>query len=203
MFSSKNRLLNFEMANGMKVIANGYISVYERDGVYQLYVNDIQPDGIGSLHLAFEQLKNKLELEGLFNAEHKKKIPLLPRSIGLITSAKGAAVKDFLTVVKRRFPNISITLVPVLVQGSLAAEQISNAIDLLNRFGEIDVIVITRGGGSIEELWAFNEEIVARSIYNSKSRLFQQLDTIGTYNRRFCCGLTSAYSVGCRRTDYR
>ncbi len=168
MFSSKNRLLNFEMANGMKVIANGYISVYERDGVYQLYVNDIQPDGIGSLHLAFEQLKNKLELEGLFNAEHKKKIPLLPRSIGLITSAKGAAVKDFLTVVKRRFPNISITLVPVLVQGSLAAEQISNAIDLLNRFGEIDVIVITRGGGSIEELWAFNEEIVARSIYNSK-----------------------------------
>lgn len=168
MFSSKNRLLNFEMSNGMEVIANGYISVYERDGAYQLYVNNIQPDGIGSLYLAFEQLKNKLEKEGLFNADHKKKIPILPKNIGLITSTKGAAVKDFLTVVKRRFPNINVTLVPVLVQGSNAAAQISNAIDLLNRFNKIDIIVITRGGGSIEELWSFNEEIVARSIYNSK-----------------------------------
>ncbi|WP_422120765.1 exodeoxyribonuclease VII large subunit [Koleobacter methoxysyntrophicus] len=168
MFSNRNRLINFSISNGMKVIVGGYISVYERDGIYQLYAEEIQPDGIGSLYLAFEELKQKLEKEGLFKPEHKKKIPALPRNIGLVTSTTGAAVRDFLTVVKRRFPGVNIYLVPVLVQGVQASEQISNAIDTLNRYSNIDLIVLTRGGGSIEELWAFNEERVARSIFSSK-----------------------------------
>ncbi|NPV42453.1 MAG: exodeoxyribonuclease VII large subunit [Firmicutes bacterium] len=168
MFSNRNRLVNFSINNGMKVIVGGYISVYERDGIYQLYAEEIQPDGIGSLYLAFEELKQKLEKEGLFKLEHKKKIPALPRNIGLVTSITGAAVRDFLTVVKRRFPGVNIYLVPVLVQGVQASEQISNAIDTLNRYSNIDLIVLTRGGGSIEELWAFNEERVARSIFSSK-----------------------------------
>jgi len=168
MFSNRNRLINFSISNGMKVIVGGYISVYERDGIYQLYAEEIQPDGIGSLYLAFEELKQKLEKEGLFKPEHKKKIPALPRNIGLVTSTTGAAVRDFLTVVKRRFPGVNIYLVPVLVQGVQASEQISDAIDTLNRYSNIDLIVLTRGGGSIEELWAFNEERVARSIFSSK-----------------------------------
>jgi exodeoxyribonuclease VII large subunit len=168
MFSNRNRLINFSISNGMKVIVGGYISVYERDGIYQLYAEEIQPDGIGSLYLAFEELKQKLEKEGLFKPEHKKKIPALPRNIGLVTSTTGAAVRDFLTIVKRRFPGVNIYLVPVLVQGVQASEQISNAIDTLNRYSNIDLIVLTRGGGSIEELWAFNEERVARSIFSSK-----------------------------------
>ncbi|HHY14224.1 MAG TPA: exodeoxyribonuclease VII large subunit [Thermoanaerobacterales bacterium] len=168
MFSNRNRLLDFQIENGMKIIASGYISVYERGGAYQLYVNDIQPDGIGTLHLAFEQLKEKLEKEGLFSDKVKKPIPVFPQTIGLITSKKGAAIRDFLTVVKRRFPNINIILMPVLVQGPYASEQIANAINIFNEYVRTDVIVITRGGGSIEELWAFNEEIVARSIFKSE-----------------------------------
>ncbi|WP_028560016.1 exodeoxyribonuclease VII large subunit [Paenibacillus pinihumi] len=168
MFASHNQRLPFIPKEGMKVMARGSISVYERDGNYQFYVNAMQPDGIGSLYLAFEQLKQKLEAEGLFAPERKKPIPLYPKAVGVVTSPTGAAVRDILITLERRFPSVPVLVVPVLVQGTQAAPSIVRAIKLMNRLMEVDVLIVGRGGGSLEELWAFNEEAVARSIAESK-----------------------------------
>jgi exodeoxyribonuclease VII large subunit len=158
----------FAMQDGMDVLVQGYVNVYDRDGQYQLYAERIEPFGVGSLHLAFEQLKAKLEQEGLFDQAHKKPLPLLPKRIGVVTSDTGSVVRDIINVAHRRYPNIDLLIVPVAVQGKAAAVQISEAIDALNVMGEsADVIIVGRGGGSIEELWPFNEEVVARSIYRS------------------------------------
>jgi exodeoxyribonuclease VII large subunit len=168
MFAAHNRKLPFAPRDGTKVIARGNVSVYERDGNYQFYVTQMQPDGIGSLYLAFEQLKKKLEAEGLFDPARKRPLPRFPRTIGVVTSPTGAAIRDILTTLGRRFPQARVTLVPVLVQGQGAAPSIVRAIELLNRIGEADVLIVGRGGGSLEELWAFNEEIVARAIAASR-----------------------------------
>lgn len=167
MFASYNQRLPFMPREGSKVIACGSISVFERDGQYQFYVNEMQPDGIGSLFLAFEQLKQKLEQAGWFAAERKRPLPRHPRAIGVITSPTGAAVRDIITTLQRRHPSVAIILYPVLVQGKQAGASIARAIDEMNRLAEVDVLIVGRGGGSLEELWAFNEEIVARSIYDS------------------------------------
>ncbi|MCX7710363.1 MAG: exodeoxyribonuclease VII large subunit [Clostridia bacterium] len=168
MFKSHASLLRFQPENGMKVMIKGYVSVFERDGQYQLYAEEMQPDGIGALHLAYEQLKNRLEKEGLFDARYKKRIPYLPQSIGVVTSSTGAVIRDILNVLNRRFSNFQLKLYPVAVQGELAARQIAKAIKRLNEEKNVDVIIVARGGGSLEELWAFNEEIVARSIFESE-----------------------------------
>lgn len=168
MFSSYAARLRFEPSDGMKVIIRGRVSLYTKDGSYQLYVEDIEPDGLGALSLAFEQLKEKLQKEGYFNESRKKALPIFPKKVGVITSATGAAVRDILTVLKRRYPIAEVVIYPVPVQGDGAAEKIALAITLFNEKKAADVLIIGRGGGSIEELWAFNEEIVARAIYNSK-----------------------------------
>ncbi|MCF6096690.1 exodeoxyribonuclease VII large subunit [Thermovorax subterraneus] len=167
MFKNRSILLPFMPENGMKVIAFGYVTVYERNGEYQLYVDDMQPDGIGALYLAYEKLKEKLKKEGLFDVSSKKPIPFLPKNIGIITSLNGAAIRDLLTVIRRRYPNVNILIAPVSVQGKQAADEICEAIKDLNKIGNLDVIILGRGGGSIEELWTFNEEKVARAIYSS------------------------------------
>lgn len=169
MFKGNAAGLKFIPEDGMKVIIKGYLSVFERDGQYQLYAEDMQPDGLGSLHIAFEQLKKKLQAEGLFNQSAKKKLPYLPGSIGVITSSKGSVIKDIINILSRRFYNVNIKVYPVQVQGDQAAGQIAAALRRLDSLGLVDVIILARGGGSLEELWAFNEEIVARSIYNSKT----------------------------------
>lgn len=168
MFKGYNSYLKIKLEDGMKVLAKGYVSVYERDGVYQLYCTEIKKDGLGDLYLAYEELKKKLESEGLFDERHKKRLPLLPRRIGVATSSTGAVIRDIINVATRRFYNVNILLYPVKVQGAGAAETIVEAIEYFNTREDVDVIIIGRGGGSIEELWAFNEEIVARAIYNSK-----------------------------------
>jgi exodeoxyribonuclease VII large subunit len=168
MFRSKSRSLVFRPANGMAVVARGYVSVYERDGTYQFYAEEIEPDGTGALHLAFEQLKERLQSEGLFDPKHKKALPLLPRRIGIVTSPTGAAVRDMVEIIRRRWTGLKIILVPVLVQGEGAPTDVARGIQLLNERGDPDLIIVGRGGGSLEELWAFNTEVVARSIYNSK-----------------------------------
>ncbi len=166
-FRRENMRCVFQPADGMEVILHGNISVYEPDGVYQLYVTEMEPAGMGSLFLAFEQLKKKLEVEGLFRIESKKKLPFLPKKIGLITSPTGAALQDILTTIKKRFPHVHLLVVESLVQGAGAAADLVRAVDLLNRRDDIDLIIIARGGGSLEDLWPFNEEAVARSIYRS------------------------------------
>lgn len=169
MFKGNNLSLRFMPQDGMKVKVRGDISVYERRGEYQLYVKEIVEAGKGELYLAFERLKEKLKAEGLFSEEFKKKLPLIPKNIAVITSPTGAAIRDVITISLRRFPNLSILVVPSLVQGTLAAQEIAKKIDFLNKhFNNLDFIILSRGGGSLEELWAFNEEILARSIYNSK-----------------------------------
>ncbi|WP_148499942.1 exodeoxyribonuclease VII large subunit [Paenibacillus ihumii] len=167
MFASHNQRLPFIPREGTRVIARGNVSVYERDGQYQFYATQMQPDGIGSLYLAFEQLKQKLEAEGLFAPQRKRPLPAFPRVIGVITSPTGAAVRDILTTLERRYPQARVVLHPVLVQGKGAAPSIVQAIRTMNALGEADVLIVGRGGGSLEELWAFNEEAVARSIYES------------------------------------
>ncbi|PWK11513.1 exodeoxyribonuclease VII large subunit [Tumebacillus permanentifrigoris] len=167
MFAGNNRYLKFIPKEGMKVIVHGYISVFERDGAYQLYVDDMQPEGLGSLFLALQQLKEKLEREGLFDAAHKKPLPSFPRVVGVITSPTGAAVRDIITTIRRRFPVANVLLHPVIVQGPQAAASVADAIRAMNEFGEIDVLIVGRGGGSFEELWAFNEEVVVRAIHAS------------------------------------
>ncbi len=167
MFRGNASTLAFLPEDGMKVLIRGYISVFERDGQYQLYAEEMQPDGVGALHVAFEKLKKKLLSEGLFDERRKRRLPFIPSAIGVVTSSTGAVVRDIINVLSRRFYNVNIKVYPVQVQGNQAAGQIARAICRLNQLGNVDVIIIARGGGSLEELWAFNEEIVARSIYES------------------------------------
>ena len=166
MFAGDNYKLKFRPENGMKVISFGQIGVYERDGVYQLYVRDMQVEGVGSLTVAFEQLKEKLGKEGLFNDIHKKPIPKYPKKIGVATSNMGAAVEDIKNILGRRFPLCEVIIVPTVVQGDAAAPDIVKSIRFLDNMGDIDTIIVGRGGGSIEDLWAFNTEEVARAVYN-------------------------------------
>ena len=168
MFASANSRLGFIPENGMKVIARGRVSVFERDGQYQLYIDDMQPDGAGALNIAFEQLKRKLEKEGLFAQENKKPIPKYPKTVGVVTSPTGADVRDIINVITRRNPATEIILCPVQVQGASAAGQIEDAIRRFNAGNYADVLIVGRGGGSLEELWAFNEERVARAVAASK-----------------------------------
>lgn len=167
-FRNVNMSLKFELKDGLSVICFGRISVYQRDGQYQLYIEKIEPKGVGALQLAFQQLKERLTKEGLFDPAHKRPIPFLPRRIGIITSPTGAVIRDMLNIIERRFKDVQIIINPVRVQGEGAAEDIVQAINELNLLGEIDTIILARGGGSIEDLWEFNEEIVVRAIYNSK-----------------------------------
>ncbi len=160
--------LNFEIKNGLKVHAAGTVSIYSASGSYQLICSRIKPAGKGSLQEAFDKLKKKLAEEGLFESDKKLRIPLLPQHIGLVTSPTGAAVRDIINVTRRRYPNLHILIAPVMVQGDDAARQIAHAVDYFNQRGDVDVIIVARGGGSMEDLWAFNEEIVARSIARSR-----------------------------------
>ena len=166
MFASNTKNLKFTPADGMKVLVSGKVSVYEATGTYQIYVNDMQEDGLGNLYLEFEKLKKKLEQEGLFKKEHKKPIPKFPLKIGIITAPTGAAIRDIISTIKRRFPLCETILFPTLVQGETAKDDIVRNIKKANEY-DLDVIILGRGGGSIEDLWAFNEEIVARAIYES------------------------------------
>lgn len=167
MFNSSAKRLKFMPEDGMKVIARGRVSVYEASGQYQLYVDDMQPDGVGALNLAYEQLKEKLQKEGLFSELHKKPLPPYPEKVGVITSPTGAAVRDIINVLGRRFPYAEIVFCPVLVQGEGAHLQLTAAVNLFNSERAADVIIIGRGGGSIEDLWEFNDEGLARAVYNS------------------------------------
>ncbi|MET3210610.1 UNVERIFIED_CONTAM: exodeoxyribonuclease VII large subunit [Paenibacillus sp. PvR008] len=167
MFATHNQRLPFVPKEGTRVIARGNVSVYERDGQYQFYATQMQPDGIGSLYLAYEQLKQKLDEEGLFDTARKRNLPTHPVTIGVITSPTGAAVRDIITTLQRRYPQAGIVLYPVLVQGKGASPSIVKAIEAMNRMQEVQVMIVGRGGGSLEELWAFNEEAVARAIYAS------------------------------------
>ena len=168
MFKTANMRLKFMPENAMSVIIKGRVSVFERDGQYQLYIDDMQPDGIGALSFAFEQLKERLAKEGLFDAEKKKPIPAYPQRVGVVTSPTGAAIRDIINVISRRFPLAELILCPVAVQGEYAAPQIKAAIEEFNKQKAADVLIVGRGGGSIEELWAFNEEIVARAVAASE-----------------------------------
>ncbi|MBQ7596909.1 MAG: exodeoxyribonuclease VII large subunit, partial [Clostridia bacterium] len=168
MFKMSNMRLRFEPENGMKVIVRGRVSVFERDGQYQLYIDDMQPEGAGELAIAFEQLKAKLAAKGIFDPEIKKEIPSFPERIGVVTSDTGAAVHDIINIISRRFPLAELVLAPVQVQGAQAAGQIADAIDRFNLLKGADVLIVGRGGGSAEDLWAFNEEAVAMAIYRSE-----------------------------------
>ncbi len=167
MFRSKAMSLKFIPESGMKVIVHGSVTVYPRDGSYQIYVSSMQPDGIGALYLAYEQMKARLAEEGLFDEEHKKPIPEIPSRIGVITSPTGAAVRDIINVTGRRFPQAEVYVYPALVQGEGAEESLIRALDYLDRSRLCDVIILGRGGGSIEDLWAFNSEKLARRIYEA------------------------------------
>lgn len=168
LFRADAARLRFRLMNGMKVIARGRVSSFPKTGQVQLYLADLMPDGTGALHLAFEQLKSKLYAEGLFDQSHKQEIPRMPHTIALVTSPTGAAVRDMIRILGRRYPLAEVQLWPVLVQGENAAADIAKTIARVNAHGQADVIIVGRGGGSLEDLWAFNEEIVARAIYNSK-----------------------------------
>ncbi len=168
MFKTYTAHLSFIPKDGMKVVILGSVSVFERDGVYQIYAKAMKQDGLGSLYEAYEKLKLKLEDEGLFDASHKVKIPYMPKTIGVLTASTGAVIRDIINVSTRRNPNVHIRLYPVPVQGSTAAEQIVNGIKFMNENKLADVLIVGRGGGSLEDLWPFNEEIVARAIYESE-----------------------------------
>lgn len=167
MFQGNASKMKFLPVDGMKVLVTGRVSVYEASGAYQIYVDSMLEDGVGSLYLAFLQLKEKLEKEGLFKNEHKRVIPKIPQRIGIITAPTGAAIKDILSTIKRRFPLVETILFPALVQGENAKDDIVKKIKIANTY-DLDVLIVGRGGGSIEDLWPFNEEIVARAIYESK-----------------------------------
>ncbi len=167
-FRQRARLLKFQPEDGLRVIAMGHVGVYEPRGEYQLYVQSLEPKGLGALQLAFEQMKAKLQAEGLFDPARKKALPLLPRVIGIVTSPTGAAIQDILRILGRRHQNVRILIYPSKVQGEGAAEELSAGIACLNTYPEIDVVIVGRGGGSVEDLWAFNEEVVARAISNSR-----------------------------------
>lgn len=164
--SNYDKSLNLD--NGVKIIASGYISVYERDGAYQLYINEVEIEGIGNLYIEFNKLKEKLKKEGLFDTKYKKQIPKMPKAIGIVTSPTGAVIKDIINVTKRRFPKVAIKLYPVNVQGEKSAQEICEGIGFFNKMENVDTIIVGRGGGSLEELWSFNEERVAREVFKSK-----------------------------------
>lgn len=168
MFKTYTTHLSFMPKDGMKVIILGGVSVFERDGVYQIYAKAMKEDGLGNLYVAYEELKNKLSNEGLFDEKYKKPIPFMPKTIGVLTSNTGAVIRDIINVSTRRNPNVNIRLYPVPVQGSGAGEKIAEGIEFMNKNKLADVLIIGRGGGSIEDLWPFNEEVVARAIFNSK-----------------------------------
>ena len=168
MFRAYASKIKFKPQDGLRVIVHGRIGVYPQAGSYQLYIDSMQPDGIGDLHLAYEQLKEKLDKEGLFDVSHKKVIPKYPRSIGVITSSTGAAVRDIIKVATRRYPCAKLVVFPTLVQGSEAPGELIKAVEYFNIMKSVDVMIIGRGGGSIEDLWAFNDEGLARAIYRSK-----------------------------------
>jgi len=168
MFRSGKSQLKFEPKDGDQVIVKGKITVYEPRGEYQIVIDCMEPKGIGALQLAFQQLKEKLSREGLFDDELKKTLPLLPQKIGIVTSPTGAAIRDILNIIDRRFPNLHVLIAPVKVQGEGAAQEIAAAVKDLNKIKDVDAIIVGRGGGSIEDLWAFNEEVVARAIFESK-----------------------------------
>ncbi len=167
MFRQDCERLEFVPEEGMSLICRGQVSIYERGGQYQLYVNDMEPAGLGELYMAYQQLKERLEKEGIFDAEHKKQLPYIPKKIAVITSPTGAVIRDIISIISRRFPKTELYVFPVTVQGEAAAPSIVNAIDLCNDFPDIDIAIVCRGGGSMEELWAFNEEEVARAIFHS------------------------------------
>lgn len=169
MFSRNAASLRFRPENGMKVIVRGRVSVYERDGIYQVYAEDMQPDGIGALTIAYEQLKSKLEKEGLFSPQYKKNIPKYPQRIGVITSPTGAAVQDILNILARRWPLANVIFTPVSVQGAYAADEIRQALAAMDEKADCDVIIVGRGGGSIEDLWSFNDELLVRAIFRCKT----------------------------------
>lgn len=168
MFRSRAQHLRFQPVNGLSVIASGNIAVYERDGVYQLYVDSLAPEGKGDLALAYEQLKNRLAAEGLFAKERKKALPKFPKKIGVVTSLSGAVLRDIYHVTKRRWPAVQLVLYPVQVQGEFSAKQVALAIEFFNTKYAVDVMIVGRGGGSMEDLWSFNEEVVVRAIAASK-----------------------------------
>jgi exodeoxyribonuclease VII large subunit len=169
MFRGSNRGLQFRPEDGLAVVVFGNVTIYEPRGEYQVYVESMEPKGLGALQLAFEQLKTRLEAEGLFDPARKRPIPLLPEKIGLVTSPSGAAIRDILQIIHRRFANVKILILPVRVQGEGAASEIVEGLEVLNKREDLDVIIVARGGGSIEDLWAFNEEPVARAIYASQA----------------------------------
>ena len=175
MFRSDARRLGFQPEEGMKVVVRCRVTLYERDGAFQVYVNDMFPDGIGSTQLAFEQLKAKLDKEGLFAPEHKKPLPRFPQCIGLVTSKTGAALQDIHNVIGRRWPAVRLLLAPVNVQGFEAAEEIADAITWLDKSGLVDEIIVARGGGSREDLWVFNAEVIARAAYRCKTPLISAI----------------------------
>ncbi len=168
MWRGLNAYVFFTPQDGMKVIVTGKINVYEPRGNYQIEISSMKPLGLGELQIAFEALKRKLAAEGLFDEQYKKPIPKIPAKIGIVTSKDGAALRDVLAVIRRRFPVVEVVLAHTSVQGEGAANEISNALDLMNEYGDVDVIILCRGGGSLEDLWAFNEEITARAIFRSK-----------------------------------
>ena len=168
MFRSQAQHLRFQPVNGLSVIASGNIAVYERDGVYQLYVDSLAPEGKGDLALAYEQLKNRLAAEGLFAKDRKKALPKFPKKIGIVTSLSGAVLRDIYHVTKRRWPAVQLVLYPVQVQGEFSAKQVALAIEFFNTKYAVDVMIVGRGGGSMEDLWSFNEEVVVRAIAASK-----------------------------------
>ena len=169
MFRGSAQSLNFEPSDGMKVLARGRISVYEAGGSYQLYIEEMIPDGVGELYIAYEQLKKQLEEEGLFRPEHKKPIPKFPKRVGVVTASTGAAVRDIINVITRRYPMAEIVIYPAQVQGVGAAESVVKAIEYFNATNEVDTLIVGRGGGSIEDLWAFNEEIVATAVFECRT----------------------------------
>lgn len=206
MFKREGRKLSFTPDNGTKVLAYAKVTIYERRGNYQLVIKEMQPAGTGRLHLKFEQLKQRLQEEGLFLAEYKKEIPKFPARIGLITSPEGAAIRDILTVISRRFPAVELLLFPTRVQGDGAAIEIDDAIRLANRYHgtleAIDVLLVSRGGGSLEDLWPFNEEVTARAIFNSQipviSGVGHEVDfTIADFASDFRAPTPSAAAEAC------
>ena len=167
MFAGSVSKMKFVPMDGMKVLVTGKVTVYEATGGYQIYVSDMLEDGVGNLYIAYEQLKKKLEMEGLFDDKYKKKIPRMPKKIGIVTASTGAAIRDILTTIKRRYPIVETILFPALVQGKEAGADIARKIEIANTY-DIDTLIVGRGGGSIEDLWPFNEEVVARAIFNSR-----------------------------------
>ena len=205
MFSYRASSLKFVPSDGMKVLVKGKVSVYEATGAYQIYVDEMQEDGIGNLYIEFEKLKKKLAAEGLFDKDKKKRIPKVPRRIGIVTASTGAAIRDILTTIKRRFPICETILFPSLVQGTEAAKDIVRNIEIANTY-DIDTLIVGRGGGSIEDLWPFNEEIVARAIYDSELPVISAVRTRNRfYNSRFCSrfkGTNSFCRSRTRCTEY-